>query len=148
MRENYFVSRVRLKMVKEPEPIYCKNLTRPEDVCMMLQEVFEDSDREKFVVISLSAAMEPIAVEVVAIGGTDGCYVDMKSIYKHALLANATGIIVAHNHPSGCVNPSKEDVSLTDRVIKAGNLLDINVYDSIVYASPENYYSFQENDRM
>lgn len=142
----YFVSKVKLKMVKEPEPIYCKNINTLDDMCEMLGQVFDDSDREKFVVVSFSAAMEPIAVEVVAIGSIDSCHVDVKSIFKHALLANATGIIVAHNHPSGNVNPSNDDARFTKRIVDCGELLDINVYDSIVYGSPGNRYSFMENN--
>lgn len=69
----------------------------------------------------------------------------MADIYKRALLNNAYGIVIAHNHPGGKASPSHEDVVITDKIIEAGKLLGIDCMDHII-VTIDNYYSLREHD--
>lgn len=135
---------VHLHMVREERGLYgMKQFTSPREIVGMVRPLLMLSDREMVVVLSLSAQMEPLALEIAAVGGVDSCYVDIKSIFKHALLSNAVNIICFHNHPSGDPDPSEEDYQITRRIRKAGGLLGISLTDHIVIGS-EGYYSFRE----
>lgn len=144
--DGYYVSLVHLSMVKETEQIYCNNLCSPEEVAKMLTPVFQNSDREKFVVISLAANFEPIALEVTATGSIDTCYVDIRSVFKHALLSNASSLIIAHNHPSQSVLPSREDDLITRKIKEAAKLLDFKLQDHLIWGNTDSYYSYREHD--
>ncbi|WP_394370161.1 JAB domain-containing protein [Sphingobacterium spiritivorum] len=76
-------------------------------------------------------------------GGLDAVMVDMRLIMSLALLCNATRIVVAHNHPSGTMTPSLADHALTNKIIEAGKVLDIQLLDHIVLTS-NSYYSFKD----
>lgn len=141
-----YVTRIHLSMVREPERLYCNNLCSPEEVARMLTSIFKDSDREKFVVVSLAANFEPIALEVAATGSVDTCYVDIRSVCKHALLSNASGLIIAHNHPSQTLLPSKEDDLITRKIKEAAELLDFTLQDHLIWADTNSYYSYREHD--
>ena len=93
-----YVSTVRIQMVKEGELFYGNRIVcSAEDVVKMVAPLFKLADREKMVIISFTAAMEPVVLEIAAVGGVSYCSVDMKNIFKHALLANAVSIICVHN---------------------------------------------------
>jgi DNA repair protein RadC len=89
-------------------------------------------DREHLVVLMLDAKNHIIGINTVAIGSGNAAHVDVKDIFKPAIIVNALNIIIAHNHPSGDPTPSPEDVRLTEMVVKAGQLLGITVLDHIV----------------
>jgi DNA repair protein RadC len=77
-------------------------------------------------------------------GGISGTVTDVRIILKNAVLLTASGVIVAHNHPSGNLNPSESDIKITTKIKEAGNLLDIQLLDHlIIYDS--DYYSFADN---
>ena len=146
-KEGYSVSSVHLKMIKERKKLYCNGvLDSPENVVKMVSSLFKDVDREKMIIISTAANLEPIAYEIIAVGGTSMCCVDLKSIFKHALLANASNIICVHNHPSGNIKPSIEDEIMTEKIRKACAIMDIELVDHIVYGSEDTYYSFSEHN--
>lgn len=96
---------------------------------------------EDFKVLVLNSALRILGVYDVSSGGTNGVAVDTKMIFVAALKANATGIILAHNHPSGNLMPSKQDIQFTARLKSAGDLLDIKVQDHIIVTN-DGYYSF------
>ena len=100
--------------------------------------------RETFIVLYLNRAHQVLGYSIVAEGGTACVAVDVKMIIQTALLANASAIIIAHNHPSGNLHPSMEDSRLTQRVSEAAKLFDIKVLDHLIITS-ENFYSFSEN---
>jgi DNA repair protein RadC len=85
-------------------------------------------------------------IELVALGGLDGCYIRVREVFKSAILANSAAIIVAHNHPSDDATPSSEDIKLTESLVKAGELLDIPVLDHIILG--EGSYSFKNDGRI
>lgn len=141
-----YVSTVRIQMVKEGELFYGNRMVcSAEDVVKMVAPLFEFADREKMVIISFTAAMEPVVLEIAAVGGVSYCGIDMKNIFKHALLANAVSIICVHNHPSGDATPSMDDKRITEKMLTAGKYLDIELKDHIIYGTKEQYYSFKDN---
>lgn len=77
-------------------------------------------------------------------GGATSTIVDPATIFQLALLANATSIILAHNHPSGIIKPSKADKTITKRIKESGELLEIEVIDHIILTA-NKYISFKEN---
>lgn len=135
---------VHLTMVKEARCLYgMRQFTSAKEVAEMVTPLFKNADREMLVVISLNSMSEPQAVEVVAVGGVYECIVDVKNIFKHALLVNASYVICIHNHPSGSVKPSREDYRITERIYHAGELLNISLIDHIIIG--DGYYSMREH---
>ena len=98
---------------------------------------------ESFVVLYLNKGNLVQGWSLVSIGGLGGTVADPKVIFQNALLANAAGIILAHNHPSGNLRPSEADLQVTKRLRQAGEFLDLPVLDHIII-SDEGYYSFAD----
>jgi DNA repair protein RadC len=76
-----------------------------------------------------------------------GTVVDLKLVFQAALLGGAAALILSHNHPSGALRPSKEDVSITKRAVEVGKMIDMPVLDHIILTS-EGYYSLADNCDM
>ena len=100
--------------------------------------------RETFIVLYLNRANQVLGYSVISQGGTSNTTVDIKMVIQTALLANASCIMLAHNHPSGNLRPSSDDNRITNRIIEAARLFDITVLDHIVITN-ESYYSFTDN---
>jgi len=98
---------------------------------------------EQFKILLLNRANRVLGVVDISTGGVTGTIADPKLIFSAALKANACGIILSHNHPSGNIKPSPADEQLTAKIKAAGKYLDINVLDHVIVTS-ENYYSFAE----
>ena len=84
-----------------------------------------------------------ISMQKISSGGITGTVVDHRLILKEAILVEATGIILAHNHPSGNLSPSQQDISLTKKVNEAAKLLDIRLLDHII-VTQHNYTSLKD----
>ena len=135
---------VKLQMVREGKVLYgTRRFTSAVDAVSMVRPIFAQSDREMMVVMSVNTRLEPLALEIVAVGGVDSCNVDIKNIFKHALLNNASYIICFNNHPTGDPTPSKEDRLFTKRLTSAGQILNLPVIDHIIMGE-ETFYSFKE----
>jgi DNA repair protein RadC len=136
---------VHLQMVKESRTLYgLKRFSNPQEAVEMLKPLLELSDREMFLIMSLNTRLEPMAVEIAAVGGISSCSVDIRNIFKHALLNNAAYVICFHNHLSGDPDPSHDDKNLTKRIQESGKLLGIYLIDHIVIGNP-GFYSFREH---
>lgn len=99
---------------------------------------------EQFYVLFVDRAQNCLGISNMFTGGVSGCMIDPKIIFATALKANASGIFLAHNHPSGNLKPSKADTILTDKIKAGGDLLEISVLDHLI-VTPLKYYSFAEN---
>jgi DNA repair protein RadC len=99
--------------------------------------------KEAFVVFCLDAAGYIVSREIVSIGILDSSLVHAREVFRTAILRNACSIIIAHNHPSGIVEPSSADQETTGRLREAGELLGIRLLDHVV-VGPENYFSFSD----
>ena len=80
-------------------------------------------------------------------GGVSGTVVDLKLVFGTAMKAGASNIILSHNHPSGNLRPSPEDIQLTKKIVSAGNILDIKIFDHLIITN-EGYYSFAEEGML
>jgi DNA repair protein RadC len=89
----------------------------------------------------------PVGISIVSIGSLTASIAHPREAFKAAILANAAAVIIAHNHPSNPVEPSREDVELTRRLHEAGELLGIRVLDSLVLGESESLYSFVDAGR-
>jgi len=100
-------------------------------------------EHEEFWVLLLNRAHRVIKTVKISQGGLTGTVIDQRLIFKHALESKATSIVVAHNHPSGNKKPSETDISITKKIKKGAELLDIHLLDHIIIAN-EVYYSFAD----
>ena len=98
---------------------------------------------EQFKVLLLNRNNRVIGIFEVSTGGISGTVADPKLIFVAALKANASSIILAHNHPSGNANPSEQGMRLTRKVKEAGRMLELPVLDHVIITS-EAYYSFAD----
>lgn len=99
--------------------------------------------QEEFKVMLLNNSNEVLGIFPLSKGGITACLVDVRLIFACALKANATHIIVSHNHPSGKLTPSVKDEEITQKIKSAGRLLDIDLLDHIIITT-KGYYSFME----
>lgn len=140
---------IHLEMVKDGRSLYgMGKFDGPKAAERAVRPLFKKSDREVIAVMSLNAKLEPMAAEIIAIGGSDSCVVDMKNVFKHAILTGAVNIICFHNHPSGDPKPSIDDRRMTKRMVECGKLLDINILDHIILGDNESFYSFKEQGEL
>ena len=103
--------------------------------------------KESLKMLLLNRANKVLGVMDISNGGTAGTTADIKVIMQCALLGNANGIILCHNHPSGNLQPSSEDIIVTQKVKSACNVMDIQLLDHIILTS-EHYYSFADEGRL
>ncbi|WP_276366219.1 JAB domain-containing protein [Chryseolinea sp. H1M3-3] len=102
---------------------------------------------EQFKILLLDRRNACIGIAEISTGGIAGCVADPKIIFATALKARASGIILAHNHPSGNLAPSQADIELTKKLVYAGNMLDLVVPDHLI-ETKEGYYSFSDQGMM
>ncbi len=98
---------------------------------------------EQFKIMLLNRCNRVLAIYEVSTGGMTGTVADPRVIFTAALKGNAVSIAFCHNHPSGCVKPSRQDEMLTEKIKNAGLFLDIKVIDHLIVSS-ESYYSFSD----
>ncbi len=100
---------------------------------------------EEFKLLLMNRSNSVLGLLPVSKGGISGTVTDIRLIYQGAIKANASGIIVCHNHPSGNLNPSESDNKLTHKIKEAGLLMDIQLLDHLIIISDGGYYSFADN---
>ena len=108
---------------------------------------FLDLTHEEFFCIFLNRANKVIKVDQISKGGVSGTVTDVRIIFKNAVLLTASGVIVAHNHPSGNLNPSESDVKITRKIKEAGDILDVQLLDHLIIHDSD-YYSFADNGML
>ncbi|WP_445381423.1 RadC family protein [Robiginitalea sp. IMCC43444] len=109
-----------------------------------LKPVLSDLSHEEFWILYLNNANRVMHRFQLSKGGLTATLVDVRLILKNALEVGAVGIILAHNHPSGKTAPSKADIQITKKIIKAAALMDLKVLDHLVISEAE-YYSFADH---
>ena len=120
-----------------------QRITSSKDIFELMLPVFADLHHEEFWVIILNKANTVTGRFMISKGGVAGTVADPKIIFKTALEQNAAYLILAHNHPSGNLNPSAEDISITKRLIESGKLLDMHVLDHLIITS-QGYFSLAD----
>lgn len=98
---------------------------------------------EQFKILLMNTANRVLGIYELSTGGVAGTVADPKLIFSAALKANASGIILSHNHPSGNLKPSQADINLTRKIDEGGKILDVRVLDHLIM-TPDGYYSFKD----
>lgn len=137
---------VHLQMVKEKQIYYGgESIGDSKRAAALIKEFLGEVDRECVVVCATDVRMKPTHIQIVGMGTVNYCPVYIPEIFKMALLSNAVGILLFHNHPSGDCTPSNEDIYFTERVMKAGNVLGIQLIDHIILGEGGDFYSLRES---
>jgi len=123
--------------VKCPRSRENVEIKRPEDVMPLLNEEFRGCDREHFLALILDSRHRVTAVETVSIGCLNASIVHPREVFRGAVTAGAAALLVAHNHPSGCAEPSRDDIDLTARLAGCGRLLGIELLDHLIVGDGE-----------
>lgn len=118
------------------------SISRPVDVVSMVADI-KDRRKEYFVAVFLNARNQVICRETVSVGSLNASLVHPREVFFPAVGSSAASVILAHNHPSGDVTPSKEDIELTRRMAQAGEIMGIEVLDHII-VGPERFLSMKE----
>ena len=120
---------------------------RPADAVALLRDRLEVEPVEVCLVLLLSTRQHVIGVHELSRGTLDTTLVHPREVFKSAILGNAAGVIVAHNHPSGDPTPSPDDVMLCTRLRHAAEILGIDLLDFVIIGDGGRYYSFKEAGR-
>ena len=148
--KNNIVSEVELTYKNNVPYNQRQKISNSQGAYEILTNLFPESTmdyRETFIVLYLNRANQVLGYSVISQGGTSNTTVDIKMVIQTALLANASCIMLAHNHPSGNLRPSSDDNRITNRIIEAARLFDITVLDHIIITN-ESYYSFTDNGNI
>lgn len=141
------VSIIHTEIVKEKEVLYEKRRFRTsDDAAEFASTFFDKADREKIYVCCVDNCNKPISMELVSIGTANQAWTGVREVFKSAILSNAMGIFLFHNHISGETEPSEEGHRITERMKEAGNLLGIPLIDHIVIGDAGDYFSFREKE--
>ena len=115
----------------------------PKDIYNLLKKDFDSLNHEELRVVFLNTGNSVISTQKMFSGGLDSIVIDNRMIVKEALLKSATGVIIAHNHPSGNCMPSSSDIQQTQALAKALNFLQISLVDHLIIAD-NSYFSFAD----
>ena len=138
------VSEVELVYRSKIKPSNRPNIKRSQDSYNILSTNWDRNKIEfveQFKVLYLNRGNKVLAIIEISTGGISGTVADPRLIFAAALKLNASSLILCHNHPSGNLSPSEADKILTEKISKAGKLLDVQVTDHIILSS-EGYFSF------
>lgn len=111
---------------------------------ILLREQKIDQDREHFWTISLNNANQLLAVELIGLGTVNSVAVKPMEVFSLPLQKRAVKLMLVHNHPSGQLKPSEEDLDITDNLIQVGLILNVPVLDHLII-STESFYSFKDS---
>ncbi len=146
MSERYGLEQVSVRMVKEAPLLSDEKINTPEDAVRILSDAFQDYDREVVGVVHLRNDNTPINMTIASVGCLNQSLVHPREMLKAAFLSNAAAIMMFHNHPSGDLTPSKEDIAITHRMQQLCMMAGIPVVDHIIIGNDSFYYSFREKD--
>jgi DNA repair protein RadC len=103
---------------------------------------------EEFKIMLLNNKNMVLGIADISKGGITSTIIDPRIVFQYALKAHATGIILAHNHPSSNPIPSESDVAITKKLSEAGNVMDVKVLDHLVICGNNSYYSLADECRL
>lgn len=138
--------------IREAKLVYGKadaldiTVSAPAAISKFVAERFGYCDQERTVVFFLNRKNKIKGWHVATVGTLSKAVLDPSVIFRQAILAGSASVIMYHNHPSGDLTPSREDVDITNRMVAAGKILNIQVLDHVIGdAETSSYYSLREN---
>ena len=136
---------VRIEMIRDGTLDYGKKTIKgPQDLVELGLTFIKNADREMFLLVSLDTKNHINCIHVVSIGTVNACLVSPREILKVAILSSASKVAFIHNHPSGDVEASDDDIRITERVAQCGELFDIQLLDHVIISDDGSYQSFLE----
>lgn len=117
-----------------------------EDIWRALKDIVKHK-KEYFIIFYLDARSQEIEREIISVGTVSASLVHPREVFEPAIAKLASGIVVAHNHPSNLLEPSREDIMTTSRLVQAGEILGIPVLDHVI-VSRSGYYSFKDHNLL
>lgn len=138
---------IRVSAVREGATTHM--VERPQDIEKVFRMVIpEDTDREHFAVAMLDARHQVIGLNLVSMGTVSGSLVHPREVLKAAILIGASDIVVAHNHPTGAMNPSPEDLAVTRRLARAALTVGIELVDHLILGHDGKFYSMADHGQI
>ena len=144
MKQFKIVREVTLKY-KKGERVYNYMMNKPEAVYDFLKDKIADEAQENVISLYLDSKNIIQGWSLTSRGALNYTTVHSREVFKYALLTNSNSVIIAHNHPSGELKPTKEDIELTKHLIEAGKIIGIHVLDHVILTE-DGFFSFKEND--
>lgn len=145
-----FISVYRVYLVRDKGIRFGQEpLNGPKQVQKIMKSLIEiqgQPDREQFCILMLNAKNKMIGLNIVSTGDLSSATVHPREVLKPAILANSSSMILCHNHPSGILTPSPEDIAITKRIIQASKIIGITVHEHLIISmDDDSFYSFSEN---
>ena len=146
------ITKYKLELVKESSKVYEveSKVSSPSGVRDYLEQIFKLSIQaeEVVVILVLDSKNSVIGAFEVSRGSLNTSMAHPREVFKRALLLNGASIILAHNHPSGDVTPSKEDISITRRLVDGGKLLGVELLDHVIVGEDGDFMSFKQDELL
>ncbi|MBF0378779.1 MAG: hypothetical protein HQK72_15050 [Desulfamplus sp.] len=145
-----FISIFRVTLIRDSHLQFeQKQITTSQQAQGILKRLIEtqgNPDREQFCIIMLNSKNQITGLNIVSTGDLSSATVHPREVLKPAVLSNAASLILCHNHPSGNVDPSSEDIAVTKRIIKAAKIMGITVHEHLIISMyDDGYYSFADH---
>ena len=140
------VTTVREQQSHYQRPVLQSKITSAHDVYMHLAE-YRDLEREHFIAVTIDGASRVINTRVISIGTLNQSLVHPREVFRPSIQDNASGIIVAHNHPSAQLAPSIEDKRITKRLKEVGKIIGIELLDHVILTT-DGFYSFRDEGEL
>lgn len=141
-KKKLVIPRYRNQLVRESKSVFHlpqDSLNKPATAAAMFRKLLGKPDREMFCALALDAKLSPFGFYVVSIGTLNSSLVHPREVFKDAISLGAYALLVCHNHPSGSLEPSDEDRTITRRLIEAGEILGVPLFDHIILGDGRAY---------
>jgi len=131
--------------VKASERLQVKCSKDASDIFMENWDLDSIEHIEEFKVLLMNRSNKVLGIASISKGGISGTVTDVRIIFQYAIKANASGLIICHNHPSFNLNPSESDTKITHKIKEAGNIMDVQLLDHLIITPDNSYYSFADS---
>ena len=135
----YRLNQVAIRMVEMPPLLSETPLDGPEAAVKVMADMLKDYDREVVAIVNLQSDGRPINMNVVSMGALDQSIAHPREILKSTILSNAASIMLVHNHPSGRLVPSTDDIALTGRLKQLSDLMGVKFLDHVIVGPGKEY---------
>ena len=140
--KDFYIREVRVNYLPTTKAPF--KILAPNDVATFVRSILTDNSREHFVALYLNAASNVVSYSIISIGTANSALVHPREVFQRAIKAGAHSIVIAHNHPTGEIKPSKEDDVVTRKLKAAGDLLGILLLDHVI-VSEDSAFSYKED---
>ncbi len=139
--EDTFIRETRVSYIHSQQALF--KIRSASDVATFVRSVLTDNSREHLVALFLDAMHQVSAYSIVSIGSANYAVVTPREVFQRAIVSGAIAIVIAHNHPSGSIQPSNDDHKVTKRLFESGLILGIKLLDHVIVTDNE-HYSFSD----